>query len=498
MAVAGICVFSVAHGQTFFSPSQTDLLNFTFADYWPGNGAALTNVSPVGADGVQYTFNTGFSSPTPDNFSRSQWNLPFSQDLTGYNNIGVAFQIPAGGSVNGHPMFAQIGLHYVGGEAVSNWVAINAASRTNIYMPLSVIPPSALSQLTTFDIELRSDDPFETDIGDRVHAFVAPAPPEYEDGYQINDFEPGEVGTWVNSFQPDHATSIVTADGSEYNNGVTKGNRAMQIVRTYTGNGFPDGSTNTSFRWGSQMQITAGTGGGPVQGDYNNNGTVDAADYTRWRNTNGTAATLPNDPTPGVDQGDYTRWKQNFGMTGSGSDPGAQRISEIVDAINEAADNGGRIAFDLSVTNPDQFPGTNPGFFGLEMFISDGDGTFFQPDTTLIGQVAGQGFGFPPLPAVDSFSKGVTLSLPLNIFRDLDGDTNRGLLGAYNLPKTNSLTIGLASNTDGNLTFSIDNIRILNLVENPGLGAGSAVPEPTSLALAFVAFAAIAGGRRRS
>jgi hypothetical protein len=362
-----------------------------------------------------------------------------------------------------------------------------------------VIPPSALSQLTTFDIELRSDDPFETDIGDRVHAFTAPAPPEYEDGFVINDFEPGEVGTWTNSFQPDHATSIVSADGSEYNNGVTKGTRAMQIVRTYTGNGLPGEPQNTSFRWGSQMQITAGAGGA-VQGDYNNNGTVDAADYPVWRNNNGTNFVLQNrNPanTGNVGPADYTTWKQNFGMTGSGSDPAQQRINDIVDAINEAADNGGRIAFDLSVTNPDQFPGTNPGFFGLEMFISDGDGTFFQPDTTLIGQVAGQGFGFPPLPAVDSFSKGVTLSLPLNIFRDLDGDTNRGLLGAYNLPHTNSLTIGLASNTDGNLTFSIDNIRILNLVENPGVGAGSLVPEPASLAFACIAIAELAISRRR-
>jgi hypothetical protein len=57
-----------------------------------------------------------------------------------------------------------------------------------------------------------------------------------------------------------------------------------------------------------------------VPGDYNQNGVVDAADYTLWRNNLGSGASLPNDDTPGVGQDDYTRWKTNFGQTaGSGS-----------------------------------------------------------------------------------------------------------------------------------------------------------------------------------
>ncbi len=53
-------------------------------------------------------------------------------------------------------------------------------------------------------------------------------------------------------------------------------------------------------------------------GDYNNDGHVDAADYTVWRDAmaNGTTS-LVNDPTPGVvDEHDYAAWRAHFGETG--------------------------------------------------------------------------------------------------------------------------------------------------------------------------------------
>jgi autotransporter-associated beta strand protein len=57
-----------------------------------------------------------------------------------------------------------------------------------------------------------------------------------------------------------------------------------------------------------------------LPGDYNQNGTVDAADYTVWRDHLGDANALPNDDSPGVGPDDYSRWKTNFGnSTGGGS-----------------------------------------------------------------------------------------------------------------------------------------------------------------------------------
>jgi hypothetical protein len=55
----------------------------------------------------------------------------------------------------------------------------------------------------------------------------------------------------------------------------------------------------------------------PVPGDYNNNGTVDAADYVLWRK----GGPLANEvDTPGtVNEADYTEWRARFGNTsGSG------------------------------------------------------------------------------------------------------------------------------------------------------------------------------------
>jgi len=60
-----------------------------------------------------------------------------------------------------------------------------------------------------------------------------------------------------------------------------------------------------------------------LDGDYNNNGVVDAADYVVWRKRLGQSVAIPNDATPGtVTAGDYTVWRANFGkalISGSGA-----------------------------------------------------------------------------------------------------------------------------------------------------------------------------------
>lgn len=57
-----------------------------------------------------------------------------------------------------------------------------------------------------------------------------------------------------------------------------------------------------------------------LPGDYNANGTVDAADYTLWRDTLGApAGTLPNDVDGGViGMAQYDTWKANFGISSGG------------------------------------------------------------------------------------------------------------------------------------------------------------------------------------
>ena len=479
---------------TIYSPTQAELSSVTFANFWNGNGAALNSITPVSTDGVEYNINTGFAQPTPDAYSRSQFEAPFTRDLTGLSAFDVDFQVPTGGSVNGSQLQAQLYLRYTGGSGFTSSGALNigSAGRTTVGLNLSNIPSTSLNQITAFGIEIFSNGdpaPFGVDMGDKVRAFTSPQPPTYVDGFQISDFEGNDAGTWGPAFQPDHSGhTIVAADGTTYNNGVSKGTHALSILRTYTGDNANAGQAN--FRWGSQMVLNSSTGAAATA-DYNNNGTVDAADYAIWRKNLNTAFALPNRDaanTGNVSPADYTSWKSNFGKTGGGTDPVIQgKINAMVDAINTASHNGGKIALDVSINGIDHFPDANASFFGLDMFITDGSGGFFQPNTTLIGESAGQGLGFVALPALGDTVQKVTLSVPLSIFTDQSSNAF-GALGSRLLQKNNNFTIGLSSNTNGDVTFAIDNIRIQNLA--PGVGA--AVPEPASLVLALMGL--IGGG----
>ena len=61
-----------------------------------------------------------------------------------------------------------------------------------------------------------------------------------------------------------------------------------------------------------------------VPGDYNNNGTVDAADYVLWRNGGPLANEVADAGT--VSAADYTEWRARFGNT-SGSGTCARRCA---------------------------------------------------------------------------------------------------------------------------------------------------------------------------
>jgi hypothetical protein len=65
-----------------------------------------------------------------------------------------------------------------------------------------------------------------------------------------------------------------------------------------------------TFRYGALLNTAPA-----AQGDYNNDGIVNAADYVLWRK----GGTLQNDPTPGVQPADYTFWRAHFGNTGGGA-----------------------------------------------------------------------------------------------------------------------------------------------------------------------------------
>jgi hypothetical protein len=71
---------------------------------------------------------------------------------------------------------------------------------------------------------------------------------------------------------------------------------------------------------------------GPMAGDYNNNGTIDTADYVLWRNMVGGRVPLPNDGgvSPGItDYNDYNYWRSRYALgAGSGSLNSAAAVPE--------------------------------------------------------------------------------------------------------------------------------------------------------------------------
>ncbi len=69
-------------------------------------------------------------------------------------------------------------------------------------------------------------------------------------------------------------------------------------------------NTSQLYATGVLSVVAAG-----LPGDYNEDGLVDAADYTRWRDNLGSQISLPNDDTPGVAGDDYTRWVNNYGAS---------------------------------------------------------------------------------------------------------------------------------------------------------------------------------------
>jgi hypothetical protein len=162
---------------------------------------------------------------------------------------------------------------------------------------------------------------------------------------------------WLNTDYPDfaYATIDVSNNGTTWTNVFT--NPEQEIADTAWQSmevdiaAVADNQPTVYIRWGYEIGSTSAfaysgwniddvslAGTAPVQtnfGDYNDDGSVDAADYVLFRKYQGSSTTLPNDGIGGViGSGHYDQWTANFGNS-LGSGGGAAGLESA--ASNSAA-----------------------------------------------------------------------------------------------------------------------------------------------------------------
>jgi hypothetical protein len=142
-------------------------------------------------------------------------------------------------------------------------------------------------------------------------------------GLQIGD---GDISAALDSQDGMIRGAEVWFDVTNYLEGVRTGaaDNGLAILTTGTGDGWqihPNGSATASAR--PRLVVYSADLGvvNPLEGDFNGDGSVDAADYVVWRNSGGT-------------QNAYNMWRANFGKS-SGAGAGALSAVASTRAVPE-------------------------------------------------------------------------------------------------------------------------------------------------------------------
>jgi hypothetical protein len=221
----------------------------------------------------------------------------------GFNKLAVASNV-ANFGFDGEDLIFQYGgpdsndvpirghIEYVGSKFENNLV-------------LRVNPNNGVATLKNDSLETLVFDGFEITSTDVAAAL------------NVTTFTPitGGTGTWQKDAEGTTGLSQVNFTGART---LTPGQEvSIGDISSLTNPFATDAAKN-----GLSMRfiLAEGLESSAATGDYNNNGVVDAADYTLWRdNLGGPATELANrDPlnTGVISNADYTSWVANFGATG--------------------------------------------------------------------------------------------------------------------------------------------------------------------------------------
>jgi formylglycine-generating enzyme len=146
-------------------------------------------------------------------------------------------------------------------------------------------------------------------------------------GVQGNVTTVGSGGPLSSSYYGtfDQGGNVEEWNETPFMSGASRGSRGGNYVSPSSGLGYNSNGAGGAAFDGGGFRVATLAVACSVTGDYNCNGTVDAADYVLWRN----GGPLQNEfDTPGVvNAADYTAWRARFGNSGNGA--GASEIAAV-------------------------------------------------------------------------------------------------------------------------------------------------------------------------
>ncbi len=359
ITAAAIAIFalpSVVTAQVIFSE--------TFDDASSASNFAVTTLS-VSTDGgdppVQLTpsvyseFGFDYSATGASRLTQSigaapnggsSTGLVLATNLTGSNISSInLFPIISGAGLNVDPV---TGLPVIGANykmTFDFWGGINNVGGTTEHMQLGAQSNGDGQHLNGFELAQPDSDYFEVNIAgdlltsDYIAFSTRGGVPQLDQAF-IPNTDPNPVAAFPNP--PYTAQAAGGAPGEAWAEAEI---RHEDGVTTLAFNGvditsidFADFGNDLGFEglpWfgytdlfnsqagGDSTKVAEPGGTGFPTGDYNLDGTVDAADYTLWRDTLGDTVTAgegaDGNGNGAIDGGDYDEWVANYGMTGGGA-----------------------------------------------------------------------------------------------------------------------------------------------------------------------------------
>lgn len=276
----------------------------------PGNGAAFQYRSSTNGNSTNNNV-TGYTAPYWVRITRS------GNTFTGYRSSNGTTWTQVGSPVT-LPMNSTV---YVG-LAVTSHSSGNLC--TSIFSNVSVTPADTTSPTVTINQAAGQADPTHSSPINFTVVFSEP----------VSDFATGDVTL---SGTAGATTATVTGSGTTYNVAVSGMTANGTVIASLLAGVAHDAANNPSLASASTDNTV--TFSSLPLGDYNQDGTVDAADYTVWQDTLGAivAAFAGADGSGNgvVDQADYEVWKANYGTVAIGAGGAAFAVVSSPDEVAE-------------------------------------------------------------------------------------------------------------------------------------------------------------------